>query len=307
MEIYKITNIITGKCYIGKTTIGYIKRFNKHIANCNKGINRRLYDSMRHHGIENFTVELIYTASTLTELNEKEIEFISLHESLIPNGYNMTLGGDGGYTLSNWTEEEKQALYKKQSENRIGFKHSDETKKKLSEIFKGRSISEDAKNKVSNSLKVYFSTFSVKEKQDLTKHLRAYDGSRKGCKHSDETKIKCSRVKKGKKYEDIYTEKESLRRKEAAKLHFTINNPLAYDLTQQQKDTIMQAIYSKSTAVEISIEVGVTLWKLRQLLRLNGINNLQKYRGNKKWKINHESWSLLGELQILNQCKDMIT
>lgn len=293
MEVYKITNNITNKSYIGKTTIGYLKRFNKHKFNAEKGVNRRLYDSMRYHGIDNFTVTLEFTASTIEELNLKEIELISKFNTIMPNGYNMTIGGDGGNTLSNWSEEKKKELYKQQALKRIGFKHSKETKEKISLIHKGKIITEKVKEKTAKSLKTYFKNFSVEERRDKTSHLRKYDGTRKGSKHSEITKELMSKSKKGKTYEEIYSKDIAKLKREQARKLFNERNPKAFSLTLYQKEQILKAIYTEDTASTISKQLQVSLFKIRQLLLTIGINNLQKYRRNKKWKIKHENWSLL--------------
>lgn len=292
MEIYKITNSITNKSYIGKTTIGYLKRFSKHKLNAEKGINRRLYDSMRFHGIDSFTVTLEYTATTIEELDLKEIELIAKFNTIMPNGYNMTIGGDGGYTLSNWSEEKKKELHKQQALKRIGLKPSKETKEKIGLKHKGKIITEEVKEKVAKALKAYFKNLSVDERRDKTSHLRKYDGTRKGSKHSETTKELMSKSKKGKTYEEIYSEDIAKLKREQARKLFNERNPNAFSLTLCQKEQILKAVYTEETAITISENLQVSLFKIRQLLLTVGINNLQKYRRNKQWKIKHENWSL---------------
>lgn len=57
--IYKITNNINQKIYIGKTSQSIDKRFRSHINNARNHINRYLYDAMNKYGYENFTIEEI--------------------------------------------------------------------------------------------------------------------------------------------------------------------------------------------------------------------------------------------------------
>lgn len=90
MIIYKITNLINGKIYVGKTTKSAEERFKRHFYNHKTG-NTYLYKSMRKHGFHNFIIE---TIEQTQNLNEKEIFWIS---ELSPE-YNMTKGGDGGDT-----------------------------------------------------------------------------------------------------------------------------------------------------------------------------------------------------------------
>lgn len=92
-SIYRITNKVDGRFYIGKTTKPVEERFKAHIKN-HKKQDTYLYRAMRKYGIEQFIIEQIESVSDKTELNEKEKYWIS---QLSPN-YNMTIGGDGGDT-----------------------------------------------------------------------------------------------------------------------------------------------------------------------------------------------------------------
>ena len=93
--IYKITNQINGKIYIGKTNNTIQERFKEHCRDSQKNTEekRPLYAAMRKYGIENFIVEQIEECS-LEEVNEKEKYWIEYYGSF-KNGYNATLGGDG--------------------------------------------------------------------------------------------------------------------------------------------------------------------------------------------------------------------
>jgi hypothetical protein len=248
---------------------------------------------MRFHGIDNFIITLEYTATTIEELNLKEIELISKFNTLMPNGYNMTLGGDGGYTLHNWSDEKRKELYKQQALKRTGFKHSEETKEKISIRHKGKITTEEVKEKTAKSLKEYFKSLSEEERKNKVSHLRQYDGGRKGSKHSESTKNLMSASKKGKTYEELYSKDIAELKREQAKKTFTERNPKAFSLTPVQKEQILKAIYTTDTADIISKHLQISLFKIRQLLLTIGISNLQKYRRNKQWKIKHENWSLL--------------
>jgi group I intron endonuclease len=90
MIIYKITNNISHKIYVGQTTKNLQKRINDHI----KG-GSHLSNSIRKYGIENFTIEEICMAENRDELNRKEQFWIEKLNSKEPNGYNLTSGGLG--------------------------------------------------------------------------------------------------------------------------------------------------------------------------------------------------------------------
>ena len=93
--IYKITNQVNGKVYIGKTLSTPEQRWKKHISDSKKEEckNRPLYRAFDKYGIENFQISIVEECS-LEEVNEKEIQWIEIFGSF-KYGYNATLGGDG--------------------------------------------------------------------------------------------------------------------------------------------------------------------------------------------------------------------
>lgn len=93
MIIYKITNTVNSKFYIGQTTLTVEKRFKKHFYNHKSG-QSHLYRAMRKHGFNSFIIEEL--ESNVKHLNEAETKYIS---ELNPH-YNMTSGGEGGDTSS---------------------------------------------------------------------------------------------------------------------------------------------------------------------------------------------------------------
>ena len=96
--IYKITNMVNGKIYIGKTQYSIEHRFREHIrASRNERSEKRpLYDAMNKYGIENFSIELVEETNNP---EEREKYWINYYRSYVGfsdcNGYNATLGGDG--------------------------------------------------------------------------------------------------------------------------------------------------------------------------------------------------------------------
>jgi group I intron endonuclease len=163
-HVYKITNNVNGKFYVGKTVKTVQNRFCNH---CYDAIKRNsttyLHRAIRKYGKENFIVEKIELCNN-ENLNEREIFWIS---TLKPH-YNQTIGGEGicGYKHS-------KEYCKKMSERMIGKytgeenpfygqHHSEETKQRLSEFrtgktfsegFTGKSHKEESKSKTSQTLK----------------------------------------------------------------------------------------------------------------------------------------------------------
>lgn len=94
MFIYKITNKINNKVYIGLTTNTIKERWKQHVYT-SKISSRNLYIAMREFGIENFYIEQIDKADNLEMLGKLEISYIKKYDSRNPTkGYNMTFGGE---------------------------------------------------------------------------------------------------------------------------------------------------------------------------------------------------------------------
>lgn len=108
MYIYKITNKLNNKVYIGQVYNKTIMdRFNRHIKEASPKSRSYIGRSIYKHGYSNFICELIDTATSLQELNEKEKYWIKYYNSIDRNfGYNLTSGGDGGNTYLCKNEKE---------------------------------------------------------------------------------------------------------------------------------------------------------------------------------------------------------
>lgn len=93
--IYKITNQINQKVYIGKTSRSVEERWKEHRKTKNQTLfeARPLYSAMRKYGIKNFSIETIEECSE-EESNNRECYWIEYYQSN-KYGYNATSGGDG--------------------------------------------------------------------------------------------------------------------------------------------------------------------------------------------------------------------
>ena len=94
--IYKITNTINGKSYIGQTIQNVKERFYQHCATkCSKVVsNMAIHRAIKKYGKSNFTVEVIEEIDS-TNLNYRERYWIKYYNSY-NNGYNSTKGGQDG-------------------------------------------------------------------------------------------------------------------------------------------------------------------------------------------------------------------
>lgn len=93
--IYKITNKVNGKIYVGETNRTLKARWEQHLRRANqKNTTEYLYSAMRKYGIENFYIEEI-TQCKPEERFEVETSYIIKFNSLAPNGYNLVLSQNG--------------------------------------------------------------------------------------------------------------------------------------------------------------------------------------------------------------------
>ena len=84
--IYKITNLINQKIYIGQS-IHIEQRWQEHCRNSSISL---LASAIKKYGKENFKFEIVEECKE-NELDEKEIFYIQKYHSMVPNGYNVTL------------------------------------------------------------------------------------------------------------------------------------------------------------------------------------------------------------------------
>lgn len=137
--IYKATNKINNKCYIGQTTTPLKVRITKHISNAlrdNK--NNYFHNAIKKYGKNNFIWEIICENVPVELLDIRETMKIIVHHSHMSEGrgYNMNWGGRTRCTYIA-TDETKKKLSIAQSKfvgelNQFyGKKHSNETKEKM--------------------------------------------------------------------------------------------------------------------------------------------------------------------------------
>jgi group I intron endonuclease len=107
--IYKITNLVNAKVYIGQTTFSMKDRLHSH---CKGLFCTKLSRAIRKYGKENFVIEQIDSANNRLELNQKEIYWIS-HYNAIKEGYNIREGGINGKMNPESVEKMRQSQIKR--------------------------------------------------------------------------------------------------------------------------------------------------------------------------------------------------
>ena len=167
----------SNKKYIGITSQNVKKRWQNGYG---YKTNKYFWRAIQKYGWDNFEHEILFENLTVDEAKEKEIELIKLYNTYRPNGYNLTFGGD------NISEK----IF------------SEETRKKISNALKGRTLSHETKQKISNASNGennYW--YGKKLSQD---HKNKIGEKHKGMKASDETRRKMSESHLGKTSIKIY-------------------------------------------------------------------------------------------------------
>lgn len=184
MLVYCIKNIINNKEYIGLTTRTVEQRWKQHIRESNREggweWNTPLGNAIKKYGKDSFEVFVLEECSSETEMKQKEIWLIRERKSLASEtGYNLTLGGDG----------------------RLGYKLSEETKRKIGEGNFGKIMSDDARAKM-----------SIAAKKRCVGKPSPMDGK----KHTDDSLKKISESSKGR----VFSEESRRKKSESLKAYY---------------------------------------------------------------------------------------
>jgi hypothetical protein len=165
-------------------------------------------------------IEELPDSTEQEELNQRERFWISALNCLVPNGYNLTTGGDGRYFLSDETktkiaESQKKAWETREVDvehfrematgntNRLGVVLSEETRQKISDAQTGRVLSEETKQKMSESALAYHADHPerTEAQQEATRKaqeaLKGRPAWNRGQTSSEETRQKLSEAHKG--------------------------------------------------------------------------------------------------------------
>jgi len=184
-SIYKATNLINNKVYIGFDS-NWPARISTHRSKISK-LNRPFYNALEKYGWENFSWEVIYQSQdgdhTLTVM---ENYFITEYRSYVGfedcKGYNLTLGGDGSLGYINSEETKKKKSISKKGKRRPSI--SKDQKEKISLSKKGKtwadmgrtSYTEKELSSINNPMKDPIKVAKMLETRKRNKELRALNG-----------------------------------------------------------------------------------------------------------------------------------
>jgi group I intron endonuclease len=166
IRIYKITNLVNGKIYIGKTKKPIKKRLVEH----RNSHNAELRNDMCAYGLHNFTINLLEFCA-IEQSNDRERHYISFYNATDPAiGYNKTFGGDGGDCMSLLPFEKKKQLSVQLSQ-RAKRMWNDPNYAAYQKVHsKGLKRSEETKAKMSAALKIAQNRPEVKRKKSESQH-----------------------------------------------------------------------------------------------------------------------------------------
>ena len=211
--IYKIRNLLNGKIYIGQS-LDISSRLSRHKTASAKGYKHPLYDSIRCYGIENFEFIVLEWINNVTLLDGRELYWINHYKSNDPNyGYNLRMD-----CKTNRGMKRSEVSRQKMSDSHKGKKgrpHTNETRRKLSEITKKLWEDVDYRHKITQSNKGQVPWIKDKNHTEETK-IKIGIGNTgksswiKGKHHSEETKKKLSVLNKGKKLSEETKRKMSI-------------------------------------------------------------------------------------------------
>ena len=202
MVTYLIRNKVNGKCYVGLTTRSIEERWKEHCWDAIKPI-QVLHKAINKYGADAFDVSTLASAiGGLDNLKELEKQLVAQHNTLVPNGYNLTLGGDGVFGLK-FSEQSIQ----KCKLSHTGFVHSEDTKQKMKlahseekNHFFGQRHSEEAKARISAAKQGSIGPrLGIPVSEETRRKISETLTGKPGRKHTPEAKAKISRAHTGAK------------------------------------------------------------------------------------------------------------
>jgi len=267
--IYRITNKLNGKTYIGQHKYKDLSE-DKYM-----GSGKYLWRSIEKYGIENFEREiLISEIETRKEINKLEIEYINSERENGHGEYNISRGGDGGWFLpgennplygKHQSEEHRKKISeanKGENNPRYGKHHTEDAKKKISEVHKGKHLPEETKRKISEALKGKNNPLYGKHHSEETRKKISEANKGKSC--SEETRKKISEANKGKRHSEESRKRmsESMKGKHHSEEHIR-------KLSESHKYRIGKRYYNNGIECHMYIPgiepEGYTLGKLSKI------------------------------------------
>jgi group I intron endonuclease len=165
--IYKITNLLNGKCYIGQTIRSPTERWSYHKFN-NNG-DTAIHRAIQKYGLDNFSFDVIDFAENPDMLDHKENFWADCYNSYTSSGFGYNVRQCGQGKGGAHSDETKAKL----SKAHLGLMHSDETKKKISIARTGVPKSDGTKRNMCMAQRGIIKSPTTEEtKRLLSKHMK---------------------------------------------------------------------------------------------------------------------------------------
>lgn len=175
MVVYKVTNLINGKCYIGK---------DKHNDPNYFGSGRRINSAIKKYGKENFIKEILEYCNTYDELRDREVYWIKKFNAALSTDYyniaeeNFGVGNFKGFTEEDWIKfSEKMSIVNSKKWEDSNFR-----------------------SKMSNSLKSWHKNMSADKKQQRGEKISKSWQTNK--------KLRCAAIKLGQQKSDSFKNRD---------------------------------------------------------------------------------------------------
>ena len=187
-SIYKVTNTVNGKAYIGQTRRDAEKtRIRDHLTG-NSNSSQLVKRAVKKYGRDAFTYEILHDGIIPEFLDPLEKEAIEEFNTVSPHGYNLDTGGGGGKTPSEETRRKQSEAHKGKKNHQYGKPLSPEHRRSISEATKGeksyqygKPLSPETRHKISEAKqtpeyvaarKFFFSVPSDMDLKEKRKYLR---------------------------------------------------------------------------------------------------------------------------------------
>lgn len=152
MELYSL-KFPNGKLYIGITSKTARRRTIVHRSHARTGPDCALHRAIRKYGEKSFSVAVLMVASDWNYLCEMERRAIASFGTLVPSGYNQSLGGEGVLGVPA-TEEARmrrsKAMKGKGLGNKfaLGYRHTDDARRKIAAAGTGATFSDERRARI---------------------------------------------------------------------------------------------------------------------------------------------------------------
>ena len=189
--IYCFENLLNGKKYIGQA-VDLDRRLREHEYYLRLGKDKcvALQRAVSKHGRDNFSVYILEECNAEL-LNNREIDYISMYQTNKKAfGYNLSAGGRSGLIGYKHSEETRQKI----SKSKMGWKMGDEQKEFMRKLHTGKTVSQETRNKISEAISgAKHWAFGTHASEETRQKLRDKKGAEKSYQFGKKSKNSSSK------------------------------------------------------------------------------------------------------------------